>query len=78
MYQQDGSLDFKMDIRPTTQTINNARRLIKLGDDQVTKQEPVKTSLLLRRSDNTDTSKNETEAVALLRRVRKSIANAKA
>lgn len=67
-----------MDTRPTTQTINNARRFIKLGDNQAPKQEPVKTSLLLRRSDDTDTSQNEPEAVTMLRRVRKSIGNAKA
>jgi|TARA_R100001163_G_C5045844_1_gene183171 hypothetical protein len=67
-----------MNIRPTTQAIVNARRFEKMGDAKAASQaKPVKSGLLLRRTDEND-NQNEGEAVALLRRVKQSIKNAKA
>ena len=44
-----------MNIRPTTQAIVNARRFEKMGDAKAASQaKPVKSGLLLRRTDEND------------------------
>ena len=60
-----------------TQTIANAHRYIKNGDKVKATPAPKKTGLLLKRMNDTMQDINEPEAVSLLRRVQKSIANAK-
>jgi|TARA_R100001510_G_C7479724_1_gene92248 hypothetical protein len=60
-----------------TQTIANAHRYIKNGDKVKATPVPKKSGLLLRRMNDTMQDTNEPEAVSLLRRVQKSIANAK-
>lgn len=67
-----------MNTRMTTQGIGNAHRYIKTGNKAKAAPAPKKGGLLLRRMDDTMQDTNEPEAVALLRRVQKSIANAKA
>ena len=67
-----------MNTRMATQAIGNAHRYIKNGNKVKATPAPQKGGLLLRRTDDTMQDTNEPEAVALLRRVQKSIANAKA
>lgn len=67
-----------MNTRMTTQAIGNAHRYIKNGNKAKAASAPQKGGLLLRRMNDTMQDTNEPEAVTLLRRVQKSIGNAKA